>query len=165
MLPLDHLLVVDLTAFRSGPTAVRQLADWGARVITVERPPAPSDSGGTSLGSRLGSDFQNLRRNNESLTLDLKQTAGRDLFLRLVARADVLVENFKTGTLEKWGLGWDTLSERFARLVHCRDTGLESTGCSEIRVNRDHPCIAREHLHGGGNNVAGGVFLLGIDDG
>ena len=71
MLALDHLLVLDLTAFRSGPTAVRQLADWGARVITVERPPADGD-GGSALGARLGSDFQNLRRNNESLTLDLK---------------------------------------------------------------------------------------------
>ena len=128
MLPLDHLLVLDLTAFRSGPTAVRQLADWGARVITVERPAAPGDSGATSLGSRLGSDFQNLRRNNESLTLDLKAPEGRDLFLRLVERADVVVENFAPGVTKRLGLDWDRLHERNARLIYGSISGFGQEG-------------------------------------
>jgi crotonobetainyl-CoA:carnitine CoA-transferase CaiB-like acyl-CoA transferase len=116
VLPLDHLLVLDLTAFRSGPTAVRQLADWGARVVTIERPLDPGAAAGV-LGARLGSDFQNLRRNNESLTLDLKHPEGRELFLRLVDRADVVVENFAPGVTTRLGLDWDALHARNPRLV------------------------------------------------
>jgi crotonobetainyl-CoA:carnitine CoA-transferase CaiB-like acyl-CoA transferase len=125
--PLDHLLVLDLTAFRAGPTAVRQLADWGARVITVERPPA-DEAGGSALGARLGSDFQNLRRNNESLTLDLKHPHGRELFLRLVARADVVVENFAPGVTSRLGLDWPTLAAVNPRLVYGSISGFGQDG-------------------------------------
>jgi crotonobetainyl-CoA:carnitine CoA-transferase CaiB-like acyl-CoA transferase len=129
VLPLDHLLVLDLTAFRAGPTAVRQLADWGARVITVERPPAPEDAaGGSVLGARLGSDFQNLRRNNESLTLDLKHAEGRALFLRLVERADVLVENFAPGVTARLGLDWPSLQKINPRLVYGSISGFGQEG-------------------------------------
>ena len=112
-LPLDHLLVLDLTAFRAGPTAVRQLADWGARVITIERPVEDGAEG--LLGARLGSDFQNLRRNNESLTLDLKSAEGKRLFVELVAEADVVVENFAPGVTQRLGIDWESL-----RLVNPR---------------------------------------------
>ena len=88
------------------PTAVRQLSDWGARVITIERPPDRNDSAGGALGTRLGSDFQNLRRNNESLTLDLKHPDGKAVFLELAAKADVVVENFAPGVTERLGLDW-----------------------------------------------------------
>ena len=128
MLPLDHLLVLDLTAFRAGPTAVRQLGDWGARVITVERPAAPGDAGTTSLGARLGSDFQNLRRNNESLTLDLKHPDGHALFLRLVERADVLVENFAPGVTARLGLDWPVLQRLNPRLVYGSISGFGQVG-------------------------------------
>ncbi len=128
MLPLDHLLVLDLTAFRAGPTAVRQLGDWGARVITVERPVAPGDAGTTSLGARLGSDFQNLRRNNESLTLDLKHPDGHALFLRLVERADVLVENFAPGVTARLGLDWPVLQRLNPRLVYGSISGFGQVG-------------------------------------
>ncbi len=128
MLPLDHLLVLDLTAFRAGPTAVRQLGDWGARVITVERPAAPGDAGTTSLGARLGSDFQNLRRNNESLTLDLKHHDGHALFLRLVERADVLVENFAPGVTARLGLDWPVLQRLNPRLVYGSISGFGQVG-------------------------------------
>lgn len=129
MLALDHLLVLDLTNFRSGPTAVRQLADWGARVITVERPPEGGDrAGGTALGARLGSDFQNLRRNNESLTLDLKHAEGKALFLRLVERADVLVENFAPGVTERLGLDWPALRAVNPRLVYGSISGFGQDG-------------------------------------
>lgn len=125
MLPLDHLLVLDLTAFRAGPTAVRQLADWGARVITVERPAA---AGAGALGGRLGSDFQNLRRNNESLTLDLKSTRGRALFLLLVERADVVVENFAPGVTARLGIDWDALRAVNPRLVYGSISGYGQDG-------------------------------------
>lgn len=125
-LPLDHLLVLDLTAFRAGPTAVRQLSDWGARVITIERPVA--DGGEGLLGARLGSDFQNLRRNNESLTLDLKQPEGKELFLELVARADVVVENFAPGVTERLGLDWASLRMVNPRLVYGSISGFGQEG-------------------------------------
>lgn len=126
MLPLDHLLVLDLTAFRAGPTAVRQLADWGARVITIERP--ATDGGGDVLGARLGSDFQNLRRNNESLTLDLKNPTGKGLFLELVAKADVVVENFAPGVTRRLGLDWEALHAVNPRLVYASISGFGQEG-------------------------------------
>ncbi len=125
MLALDHLLVLDLTAFRAGPTAVRQLADWGARVITVER---PSAAGEGSLGARLGSDFQNLRRNNESLTVDLKHPDGKALFLRLVQRADVLVENFAPGVTARLGLDYESVRTVNPRLVYGSISGYGQVG-------------------------------------
>jgi crotonobetainyl-CoA:carnitine CoA-transferase CaiB-like acyl-CoA transferase len=125
LLPLDHLLVLDLTAFRAGPTAVRQLADWGARVITVERPARGEQS---ALGARLGSDFQNLRRNNESLTLDLKHPDGKALFLRLVERADVVVENFAPGVTARLGLDWESLRSVNPRLVYGSISGFGQVG-------------------------------------
>ena len=128
MLPLDHLLVLDLTAFRAGPTAVRQLADWGARVITIERPPGPGESAGSALGARAGSDFQNLRRNNESLTLDLKQPEGKALFLRLAERADVVVENFAPGVTARLGLDWPALHAHNPRLVLGSISGFGQVG-------------------------------------
>jgi len=129
MLALDHLLVLDLTSFRSGPTAVRQLADWGARVITVERPPAAGDgSGANALGARMGSDFQNLRRNNESLTLDLKHPEGKSIFLQLVERADVLVENFAPGVTERLGLDWPSVRMVNPRLVYGSISGFGQHG-------------------------------------
>lgn len=126
MLPLDHLLVLDLTAFRAGPTAVRQLADWGARVITIERP--VPDGGESLLGARLGSDFQNLRRNNESLTLDLKAPEGRAVFLELVERADVVVENFAPGVTARLGIDWPALQAVNPRLVYGSISGFGQEG-------------------------------------
>src|ERR1700742_4872592 len=90
-LPLERFRVIDLTRVRSGPTCVRQLADWGAQVIKVE-PTGPDQELG---GPRDASDFQNLHRNKRSLTLDLKQPAGKEVLLQLVDRADVVVENFR----------------------------------------------------------------------
>ena len=76
-LPLEHIRVLDLTRIRAGPTAVRQLADWGAAVVKIER---PGETGGTMGGARLAPDFQNLHRNKRSVALDLKTDAGRELF-------------------------------------------------------------------------------------
>src|SRR5262245_58683221 len=90
-LPLERFTVLDLTRVRSGPTCVRQFADWGAQVIKIE---APEGDGGLG-GARDGPDFQNLHRNKRSLTLNLKHEAGRQVLYDLVARADVLVENFR----------------------------------------------------------------------
>src|SRR5207253_10778866 len=92
-LPLNDFMVLDLTAHRAGPTAVRQLADWGARVIRLE----PSGELVDATGSRRdGPDFQNLHRNKRAMTLNLKSDEGRAIFFKLAERADVIVENYKS---------------------------------------------------------------------
>src|SRR5262245_35083486 len=91
---LERFTVLDLTRVRSGPTCVRQLADWGANVIKIELPPDP-DAGEGMGGPREGSDFQNLHRNKRSMTLNLKSKEGLAAFKRMVKKADVVVENFR----------------------------------------------------------------------
>src|SRR5687767_11869452 len=97
--PLAHVRVLDLTRVRAGPHAVRQLSDWGARIIKVE---GPFDDDMT--GSRDGSDFQNLHRNKRSIVLDLKLPAGVEALRKLVANADVLVENFRPDVKHRLGI-------------------------------------------------------------
>ena len=88
-LPLARFTVLDLTAHRAGPTAARQLADWGAKVLKIDMPGSAGDALG---GSRDGPDFQNLHRNKQAMTLNLKSTEGREVFFRLAATADVPLE-------------------------------------------------------------------------
>ncbi len=111
-LPLSDLVVLDLTIARAGPTAVRQLADWGANVIHIE-PRQPEDTG----AGHHTPDYLNLHRNKRSLTLDLKRPEGRALLHRLVPRADVLVENMRPPVKHKLGFDWATLSALNPRLV------------------------------------------------
>jgi len=123
LLPLADLVVIDLTIARAGPTAVRQLADWGADVIHVE-PPIPED---TSAG-RHSPDFLNLNRNKRSLTLDLKSDAGRTLLHRLIPRADVLVENLRPPVKRRLGFDWETVSALNPRLVMGSISGFGQDG-------------------------------------
>ena len=88
---LNNICVLDLSRVRSGPTCVRQLCDWGARVIKIEPPEDTSEMG----GPRNGPDFQNLHRGKESLTLNLKSKEGKKIFEKLPLTADVVVENFR----------------------------------------------------------------------
>ena len=122
-LPLDRFTVLDLTRIRSGPTCVKQFADWGADVIKVE---PPTDDAG--YGNRDSSDFQNLHRNKRSLTLDLKTAQGQEVLGRLIDRADVLVENFRPGVTRRLGLDWPTLHARNPRLVLGSISGFGQTG-------------------------------------
>jgi len=92
--PLAKLRVLDLTRLRSGPTAVRQLADWGADVIKIEAPEGLGVSDGWGDG-RLNPDFQNLHRNKRSLTLNLKDPEGLAIFKRMADQADIVIENFR----------------------------------------------------------------------
>jgi len=100
---LRRFTVLDLTRVRSGPTAVRQLADWGANVVKIELP-AHLDGGEGMGGPRDGADFMNLHRNKRSLTLDLKSEAGIALFRRMAAKADVMVENFRPDVKQRLGI-------------------------------------------------------------
>jgi len=115
-LPLDDVRVIDLTVARAGPTCVRQLADWGAEVIRIEPPARPAEP--DIVGERRsGSDFQNLHRNKRALSLDLKRPEAREVLLRLVDRADVLVENMRPPVKHRLGFDWATLHARNSRLV------------------------------------------------
>jgi formyl-CoA transferase len=124
---LAGLRVLDLSRVRAGPACVRQLADWGADVVKIEPPPALADPDGLG-GPRHGPDFQNLHRNKRSLTLDLKAPEGREVFLRLAARADVVVENFRPGVMARLGLGWEVLAETNPRLILASISGFGQDG-------------------------------------
>src|SRR5262249_62163328 len=128
-LPLSDIRVIDLTIARAGPTCVRQLADWGADVIRVE-PPGTRDSLG---GDRHGSDFQQLHRNKRSLSLNLKSPAGRDVLMRLVDGADVLVENMRPPVKERLGFGFEAVHERNPRLVCGYVSGVGPGGPTSAR--------------------------------
>jgi formyl-CoA transferase len=121
-LPLADVRVVDLTVARAGPTAVRQLADWGADVIRVEPPLRGGGEG------RAGPDDLNLHRNKRAITLDLKQDAGRAVLYRLVERADVLVENMRVGVKHRLGFDYTTLSRLNPRLVMGSISGFGQQG-------------------------------------
>src|SRR5213079_1658905 len=124
---LSHLTVIDLTRVRAGPTAVRQLADWGAQVIKIEAPAAPGSGEGRG-GPRHGPDFQNLHRNKRSLTLDLKSPAGIEIFRKLVRRADVLVENYRPDVKTRLGIDYAALQPLNPRLVYASISGFGQTG-------------------------------------
>jgi formyl-CoA transferase len=132
---LAGVKVVDLSRVLGGPYATMILADHGADVIKVE-PPQGDDTrqwgppfAERADGSRDASYYLGVNRNKRALALDVSVPAGREVVLRLLADADVLVENFKTGTMEKWGLGYaEVLEKRFPRLIHCRVSGFGADG-------------------------------------
>ncbi|MGA4848282.1 CaiB/BaiF CoA transferase family protein [Streptomyces sp. G5(2025)] len=127
--PLTGLRVLDLATLFAGPLAATMLGDFGAEVIKVEHPsrPDPSRGHGPSKDG-VGLWWKLLGRNKRTMTLDLSMPGGRETLLRLTATADVIIENFRPGTLEKWDLGWDELSEANPRLVLTRVTGFGQFG-------------------------------------
>ena len=106
--PLSRFTIIDLTRVRSGPTAVRHLADWGANVVKIEAPAAVDKSKGMG-GARNGSDYQNIHRNKRSLTLNLKEIAGHDILMKLVETADVVVENYRPDVKKRLKIDYQTL--------------------------------------------------------
>ena len=123
---LNPYTVLDLTRVRSGPTAVRQLADWGANVIRVELP-ASQDKGQLG-GPRGGPDFQNLHRNKRSLSLNLKTPEGIAILKKLAAKADVLVENFRPDVKSRLGIDYESLKAINPRLVYASISGFGQDG-------------------------------------
>jgi formyl-CoA transferase len=122
--PLARFKVIDLTRVRAGPTAVRQLADWGADVIKIESPEGDSGLG----GERHGPDFQNIHRNKRSLTLNLKAPEGLDILKRLVARSDVIVENYRPDVKDRLGIDYANLRKINPRLVYASISGFGQDG-------------------------------------
>ncbi|WP_166023170.1 CaiB/BaiF CoA transferase family protein [Streptomyces chilikensis] len=127
--PLSGLRVLDLATLFAGPLAATLLGDFGADVIKVEHPSKPDPSRGHGPAKDgVGLWWKLLGRNKRTITLDLSVPRGRDTLLRLARDADVVVENFRPGTLERWGLGWEALSAVSPRLVLARVTGFGQTG-------------------------------------
>ncbi|HXG09324.1 MAG TPA: CaiB/BaiF CoA-transferase family protein [Gemmataceae bacterium] len=173
--PFAGLVVIDLTRVLAGPFCTMMLAELGARVIKVENPDGGDDSRcfepfieGTSAY------FASLNRGKESIALDLKDAGDRDVFLALVRRGDVLVENFRPGTLERLGLGYDRLRELNPRLIYAAVSGFGQTGPHSRRPAYDMIVQAMGGLmsvtgHPGGpptkagtsiGDITGGLFLL-----
>lgn len=126
---LDGVRIVDLSRVLSGPYSTQILGDHGAHVIKVEPPTGDETrTWGPPFVGDVAAYYQGINRNKLGAWLDLSTPLGRENLMRLLADADVLVENFKWGTMEKWGLGFDVLSERFPRLIHCRVSGFGGDG-------------------------------------
>jgi crotonobetainyl-CoA:carnitine CoA-transferase CaiB-like acyl-CoA transferase len=124
---LSHIRVIDLTRVRSGPTAVRQLADWGADVIKVEAPESVEPDG--ALGaSRHTSDFQNLHRNKRSITLNLKQPEAIEILMKIVETSDVVVENFRPDVKERLGVDYESLKSRNPKIILASISGFGQDG-------------------------------------
>jgi formyl-CoA transferase len=124
-LPLDDFRVIDLTAHRAGPTAARQLADWGGRVIKVEPPGEQVDATGSR---RDGFDFQNLHRNKRSMTLNLKSKEGLEVFFALAKQADVVVENYRSDVKHRLGIDYEAVRQVNPRIVYGSISGFGQDG-------------------------------------
>jgi CoA:oxalate CoA-transferase len=136
--PLTGILVVDLSRVLAGPFATMMMADLGARVIKVERPGRGDDS--RTYGPFIGGDslyFARVNRGKESIALDLRSAADLDLLHAMLGQADVLVENFRPGVMDRLGLGYETLAGRYPRLVYASISGFGQTGPWRLRPAYD----------------------------
>jgi len=127
--PLKNLLVLDLTRVLVGPYCTMMLSDLGARVIKVEAPEVGDDS--RNFGPFIedySAYFMSLNRGKESIALNLKNSDDKKIFDKILAEADILVENFKPGTLEKWGYGWKDICEKYPKLIYASASGFGQTG-------------------------------------
>lgn len=129
---LQDLVVLDLTHARAGPVCVRQLADWGANIIRIERPGDPGD-----ISGRHEADFQNKHRNKRGMALNLRSQEGRDILYRMVKQADVLVENFRPDVKERLGFAYETLRAINPRLVYTSISAFGQDGPYKARPGVD----------------------------
>jgi len=134
-LPLSDIFVLDLTHARAGPTCVRQLADWGADVIKIEPPGELNRVSGEE--ARHGFDFQNLHRNKRSLSLNLKTEEGKAVFFKLAAKADVIVENFRSDVKTRLGVDYDSVRKINKRIVYGSISGFGQSGPYAVRPGVD----------------------------
>lgn len=152
--PMAGIRVLDLGTFLAGPHAASVLGEFGAEVLKIEHPIAgdPMRRFGTPTKRHDATlAWLSEARNRKSVTLDLRQAEGVQLFLKLIAKSDVLIENFRPGTMEEWGLGWNVLSEANPRLIFLRVSGYGQTGPYRRRSGFAH--IA--HAFGGLSYLAG----------
>jgi alpha-methylacyl-CoA racemase len=182
--PLRDIRVLDLTRHLPGPWCTMTLADLGADVIKIERPvtgdtvrhAAPAYEGN---GTRVGAYFCNVNRNKRSLALDLKRDADREQLLALAQDSDVVVENFRSGTADRLGIGYESMRSRNARIVYCAITGYGQAGplaqmpghdlniaglCGMLQMERDHVPVMPNVLMGdyAGATAALSAILAGL---
>ena len=158
---LSHIRVLDLTRVRSGPTAVRQLADWGADVIKIEQPASLEADGALGAG-RNTADWQNLQRNRRSLTLNLKEPEGIALFKRLLKTADVVVENFRPDVKTRLGVDYDALKAVNPRIILASISGFGQTGPYAKRPGFDQIAQGMGGLMSITGHPDGGPVRVGI---
>ena len=132
---LSRFRVLDLTRARAGPTAARMIADWGAETIKIEQPPALSEI--PLGGPRDGFDFQNLHRNKRSMTLNLKEEEGREIFLKMAKSADVVIENYRPDVKHRLGIDYETVRAVNPRIVYGSISGFGQTGPYSKRAGLD----------------------------
>jgi crotonobetainyl-CoA:carnitine CoA-transferase CaiB-like acyl-CoA transferase len=164
MLPLEGLTVLDLTRVLSGPYCTMLLADMGARVIKVEQPGKGDDTRGWGPPFLQGESayFLSINRNKESVTLDFKKPEGRAILDRLIARSDVLVENFRPGSLDRLGLDYASLVAGHPRLVYCSISGFGHTGPRKDEAGYDAVMQAEGGLMSITGAADGPPFRLGV---
>jgi crotonobetainyl-CoA:carnitine CoA-transferase CaiB-like acyl-CoA transferase len=136
-LPLSHIKVLDLTAHRAGPTAVRQLADWGAQVIKIEQPPEPGSTTDSMGGNRHGFDFQNLHRNKQAITLNLKSKEGHAIFMKLAKKADVIVENYRSDVKYRLKVDYKSVKKVNPKIIYGSIAGFGQDGPDAARPGVD----------------------------
>jgi crotonobetainyl-CoA:carnitine CoA-transferase CaiB-like acyl-CoA transferase len=161
---LAGIRVIDLSRILGGPYCGQILGDHGADVLKVE-PPQGDDTrtwGPPFNKDGVASYYHGLNRNKLGMRLDLADTAGREVLMGLLAGADVLIENFKTGTMERWGLGYDTLAQRFPRLVHCRVSGFGADGPLGGLAGYDAAVQAMTGLMSVNGEVGGDALRVGL---
>jgi crotonobetainyl-CoA:carnitine CoA-transferase CaiB-like acyl-CoA transferase len=163
-MPLARYTVLDLTIARAGPAAVRLLADWGARVIKIEAPPGKNTKSGSITGRRHGPDDQNLHRTKRGLTIDLKHPDGKKLFLKLVAQADVVVENFRADVKQRLGIDYAALAAANPRIILASISGFGQSGPYSDRAGVDQIVQGLSGLmsvtgHPGGGPVRAGIAV------
>lgn len=158
---LSHIRVLDLTRVRSGPTAVRQLGDWGADVIKIEQPASLEADGALGAG-RNTADWQNLQRNRRSLTLNLKDPEGLKVFLKLVENADVVVENFRPDVKDRLGIDYESLKAINPRVILASISGFGQTGPYAKRPGFDQIAQGMGGLMSITGDPEGGPMRVGI---
>ena len=162
--PLDGLTIVDLTRVLSGPYCTMLLADMGARVIKVEQPGRGDDTrawGPPFVGAETAY-FLSINRNKESVTLDFKDPDGRRLLEQLIGRADALVENFRPGTLARYGLDYAALASQSPRLVFCSISGFGQDGPRRHQAGYDAVIQAEGGLMSVTGDADGRPFRVGV---
>jgi formyl-CoA transferase/CoA:oxalate CoA-transferase len=162
--PLAGLIVLDLTRVLSGPYCTMLLADMGARVIKIEQPGRGDETRawGPPFVAGESAYFLSINRNKESVALDFKQPGGRKALDRLIDRADVLVENFRPGTLERLGLGYAALAATHPRLVYCSISGFGQTGPRRNQAGYDAVIQAEGGLMSVTGAPDGPAFRVGV---
>jgi len=162
--PLAGLTVLDFTRVLSGPYCTMLLADMGARVIKLEQPGRGDDTRGWGPPFVNGESayFLSINRNKESLTLDLKQPAARTILESLLARTDVLAENFRPGTMERLGLSYEALAAKYPRLVYCSISGFGQTGPRREEPGYDAVMQGEAGLMSITGDAGGPAYRLGV---